>query len=685
VTKAARRLAVAFVVAAALSASGMDAARQPAPDEQAIRDAEDARAPDAARLSIITAGLRGGPDLLRIAVRALGRLEREALVEVIAPLLASRDPRVRAEAVNAIGQSVVRGKAASAWQVLTSRAAVEDDGPVRGVLARTFGRLPYETSDEVRKAEEVVLSLAKGAADGHEGVAHGLETLARRRGKLSPPGPAARAWLRERVLSSASTAFLIRTSLRALVAARDVDEALVRAAAAHADDQVRRLAVAAAGVAKGQVWAASALECGLEDRSFLVRHESPAGLAGAVGLESCPLIVRACGDSSLHVRLRAIDLAGACSGNQAAADAVTRAASFIEGKPDAGSWHAPAHALVSMARLTPERVPAVAAAAARSDVWQVRMYAARAAGLAGVATVLVALASDPDDNVRNAAIESMSEGIRRDAAPVIVAALDARDPQLVRTAALALKGTPIGAGAVTALAGALERTTRPQRDTSRDVRIALIDRIAELGRGEEAARAALRARLEDFDPVVAGHAARVLSTWTGRTIEPRPRPRARHPFPTAAERAECERLEAVVTMAGGGRFRMRLFPEEAPTNAWRFVRLARAGWFDRLTFHRVEPGFVVQGGSPGANEYAGDGPYTRDEVGLRSHTRGTVGLSTRGRDTGDGQIFINLVDNIRLDHDYTIFGEVIEGMDVVDRIVEGDVIAGVEIVEVKGP
>jgi hypothetical protein len=245
VTKAARRLAVAFVVAAALSASGMDAARQPAPDEQAIRDAEDARAPDAARLSIITAGLRGGPDLLRIAVRALGRLEREALVEVIAPLLASRDPRVRAEAVNAIGQSVVRGKAASAWQVLTSRAAVEDDGPVRGVLARTFGRLPYETSDEVRKAEEVVLSLAKGAADGHEGVAHGLETLARRRGKLSPPGPAARAWLRERVLSSASTAFLIRTSLRALVAARDVDEALVRAAAAHADDQVRRLAVAA--------------------------------------------------------------------------------------------------------------------------------------------------------------------------------------------------------------------------------------------------------------------------------------------------------------------------------------------------------------------------------------------------------------------------------------------------------
>ena len=73
------------------------------------------------------------------------------------------------------------------------------------------------------------------------------------------------------------------------------------------------------------------------------------------------------------------------------------------------------------------------------------------------------------------------------------------------------------------------------------------------------------------------------------------------------------------------------------------------------------PNFVIQGGSPHANEYAGDGPYTRDEISHQAHWRGTVGLSTRGRDTGDAQIFINLTDNVRLDFNYTIYGEVVEG------------------------
>ncbi len=83
---------------------------------------------------------------------------------------------------------------------------------------------------------------------------------------------------------------------------------------------------------------------------------------------------------------------------------------------------------------------------------------------------------------------------------------------------------------------------------------------------------------------------------------------------------------------------------------------------------------MIQGGSPGANEYAGDGPYTRDELTARPHLRGTVGITTRGRDTGDAQIFVNLVDNVRLDHNYTIFAEVSAGMDVADAVLEGGTI-----------
>ena len=134
------------------------------------------------------------------------------------------------------------------------------------------------------------------------------------------------------------------------------------------------------------------------------------------------------------------------------------------------------------------------------------------------------------------------------------------------------------------------------------------------------------------------------------------------------------------TMTGRGVFEMRLLMDEAPVSALRVATRVREGYYNGLTFHRIAPNFVVQGGSPGANEYMGDGPYMRDEVGLPSHRRGTVGISTRGRDTGDAQIFINLVDSPRLDHTYTVFAEVKSGMEVVDALIEGDVIERVEVV-----
>jgi cyclophilin family peptidyl-prolyl cis-trans isomerase len=134
-----------------------------------------------------------------------------------------------------------------------------------------------------------------------------------------------------------------------------------------------------------------------------------------------------------------------------------------------------------------------------------------------------------------------------------------------------------------------------------------------------------------------------------------------------------------IEMMDGARVALRLLPFEAPTNAARFARLARRGYFDGLTFHRVVPNFVVQGGSPHANEYTGDGPFSRDELGLAGNWRGTVGLSTRGRDTGDAQIFFNLVDNVRLDHDYTFFAVVVEGVEAVGRVLEGARIRSVRV------
>ena len=132
-------------------------------------------------------------------------------------------------------------------------------------------------------------------------------------------------------------------------------------------------------------------------------------------------------------------------------------------------------------------------------------------------------------------------------------------------------------------------------------------------------------------------------------------------------------------MAPGKSFEVALLADAAPLTVLRVARLAARGYYNGLSFHRVVPNFVIQGGSPGANEYAGQPEFMRDELGHPSQERGTLGISTRGRDTGDAQLFINLQDNPRLDYDYTVWGRVVSGMDVVDAVDEGEVIRRVEI------
>jgi peptidyl-prolyl cis-trans isomerase B (cyclophilin B) len=134
-----------------------------------------------------------------------------------------------------------------------------------------------------------------------------------------------------------------------------------------------------------------------------------------------------------------------------------------------------------------------------------------------------------------------------------------------------------------------------------------------------------------------------------------------------------------VTVAGVGTFELALFTSEAPATVLRFADLAESGYYNGLTFHRLVPNLMLQGGSPAANDHVGDAHHMRDEVGLWPHVRGAVGISTRGRDTGDAQFFIDLVDNPRFDHEYTVFAQVLNGIDVVDRILEGDLIESLEI------
>jgi cyclophilin family peptidyl-prolyl cis-trans isomerase len=341
----------------------------------------------------------------------------------------------------------------------------------------------------------------------------------------------------------------------------------------------------------------------------------------------------------------------------------------------------PAHALVALAHLAPDQALSRLDRFVKDERWQVRMYAARAAGVAKAADVLTVLADDRHDNVREAAIVGLRQVKGREADAIYLAALGRRDDQLLIAAAQALEGTALRAEASAALLDALERVTAAKRETSRDARKALLTRLAETGSKDLAARLAPFAR--DFDPIIADLAATTLSSWTGSPVKaaPGPLPRAARPSPTDIDSMGSTRV--VFTIRDVGRFEVRLIATEAPLNAWRFLRLARERFYNGRTIHRVVPIFVLQGGSPGANEYVGDGPYTRDEVGLQSNLRGTIGVSTRGRDTGDGQIYFNLVDNMRLDHTYTVFAQIEKGVDVLDAILEGDVIEDVDVIAAR--
>ena len=103
-----------------------------------------------------------------------------------------------------------------------------------------------------------------------------------------------------------------------------------------------------------------------------------------------------------------------------------------------------------------------------------------------------------------------------------------------------------------------------------------------------------------------------------------------------------------------------------------FVRLVKKGYYNGTYFSRMLGNFVAQGGDSIGDVEGGSGETIREEISYQSHTKGTVGIATSGKDTGDAQIFVNIGDNIHLDRRYTTFAKVIEGMDVVTKLSNGD-------------
>lgn len=118
---------------------------------------------------------------------------------------------------------------------------------------------------------------------------------------------------------------------------------------------------------------------------------------------------------------------------------------------------------------------------------------------------------------------------------------------------------------------------------------------------------------------------------------------------------------------------------DAPLTSLSFVRLAQSGFFNGLSFHRVAPGFVVQGGDPRGDGYGGPGSTLRCEYSQRPFGRGALGMALSGKDTGGSQFFITLEPQPHLDGSYTQFGQVLSGLEVVEKIRPGDLIDRIDV------
>jgi peptidyl-prolyl cis-trans isomerase B (cyclophilin B) len=130
-----------------------------------------------------------------------------------------------------------------------------------------------------------------------------------------------------------------------------------------------------------------------------------------------------------------------------------------------------------------------------------------------------------------------------------------------------------------------------------------------------------------------------------------------------------------------GNIILELFPNEAPGTVANFEKLANSEFYDGLTFHRVIPNFVIQGGDPNGNGTGGPGYTIKCETEGNPHKHGVGALSMAhaGKDTGGSQFFITHSPQPHLDGVHTVFGKVIEGMDVVNAIKQGDVMNKVRV------
>jgi cyclophilin family peptidyl-prolyl cis-trans isomerase/HEAT repeat protein len=343
-------------------------------------------------------------------------------------------------------------------------------------------------------------------------------------------------------------------------------------------------------------------------------------------------------------------------------------------------------ALVALAAGKHPKALELATAAQKATQIDVRAHAAQAAGRIGfpaAAELVSRFVADPAPAVRSAAAEAVlagEENGKDKGAGAVGDLLADRDPGVRATVFGWLAEHPVlpldrlQAGFAASVRGGVEEETLAALEAltarakaeplERGAVVVLLEQAAAgqagggwvLRRGAGAALGALDRPVPALGSIETGRLPEVYREIVQRTWEPR----------------------TVELRTSKGPIRIRLACREAPLTCLNFLQLAGQGFYNGVIFHRVVPDFVVQAGDPRGDGFGGPGYDIRDEINRLRYRRGTVGMALAGPDTGGSQFFIALSEQPHLDGGYTVFGEVVAGDEILDRIVPGDQIEAVE-------
>lgn len=229
-----------------------------------------------------------------------------------------------------------------------------------------------------------------------------------------------------------------------------------------------------------------------------------------------------------------------------------------------------------------------------------------------------------------------------------------------------------------ALTQALEQS---KSDKLNDARLALLNAVGKYKTPQ--AVNAVKPSLADPDQRVRRRAADLLRQM-GAGGEDVPAEAASAPHDQAYYARVRRLLDKKVTVTiytSKGPIKVEMFAHESPMTVDNFIELAKKKYFDGIIFHRVVPNFVVQGGDPRGEGNGGPGYQIRCEINPHLYQRGSVGMALSGKDTGGSQFYFCHSPQPHLDGGYTVFGQVIAGMEAVDKLTRGDVIERIEVVE----